>query len=155
MVLVSRHTIGLNMLDAGTRTACQLPGVCFQTYSKEGCANSRCYRRNNRASANEKVRIEDFGGGEVSSNGVRWCGGNIRGRILYLDREDPNNRISNASCHVVEQSCPHLITALGLGIGLPPGETAARLSEYLRDAKGHCQFYQFRSHSSCRVRPGL
>jgi len=69
MVLVSRHTIGLNMLDAGTRTACQLPGVCFQTYSKEGCANSRCYRRNNRASANEKVRIEDFGGGEVSSNG--------------------------------------------------------------------------------------
>lgn len=46
------------------------PGTCFQTYSKEGCANGRCYRRNNRVSADEEARIKDFGGGEVNSNGT-------------------------------------------------------------------------------------
>lgn len=64
----------------------------FQTHSKEGCANSRCYRRNNRVSADEEVRIKDFGGGEVGSNGICCCGGNIRGRVLYLNREDPNKQ---------------------------------------------------------------
>ena len=80
------------MMEVGTRNACQLPGICFQSHSKEGCANSRCYRRNNRVSADEEARIKDFGGGEVNSNGVRCCGGNIRGRVLYLDREDPNKQ---------------------------------------------------------------
>lgn len=69
----------------------------FRPIPRNGCANNRFYRRNNWVSVHEEVRIKILAVERRVATGYVAVV-NIRGRVLYLDREGPNKQCVVPRC---------------------------------------------------------